>query len=274
MNTTIMNFSFSEIIQYWDILKQYINPASIIWWGVLGACIGFIAMVILLIILRKKVLINRQHWTLKALAYAYLVFLPLWAGYSSMQWFALHNCERQIMANMPTYLGDANSVFNLYVKDYVTGVISERHLKLTGHEIIDKTVDYTTRVVSNTIKTTPKEGNDVKGKISDFLTAQFIKSDIAKNIIIDEIEKNIGKPLLMDKKLTRELLDVKINDLMDNGILNTVAGKHVKKLFGGFKSNVLLIFLLVLLIPIIEIIIAHYLEKKNLPPLPPDNTSL
>lgn len=266
-----MSFSLSEIVEYWDILKQYINPAAILWWGVLGAGIGFILMLVLLIILRKKVLINRRHWTLKVLAYAYMVFLPFWAAYSAMQWFAIHGCERQVVRNIPTYLGDVNSVFNLYVKDYVADAISERHLKLTGHEIIDKTVDYATQVVSNTIKTTPKEESDIKDKISGFLTAKFIESDVAKNLIVDEIEKNIGKPLLMDKELTRELLDVKIHDLMENGILNTVIGKHVKKLFGGFKSNVLMIFLLVLLIPVVEIIIAHYLERKNLPPIPPSN---
>lgn len=266
-----MDFSFSDIIQYWDIIKQYINPVAIIWWAIMGATIGFILMVILLVIMRKKVLITRQHWTLKVLAYAYLVFLPLWAAYSGMQWFALHNCEKQIARKIPTYLGDMNSVFNLYVKDYVADVISDRHLKLTGHEIIDKTVDYATKVVSNTIKTNPKEENDIKGKISDFLTAKFIESDIAKKMIIDEVEKSIGKPLLMDKELTRELLDVRIQDLMDDGIINTVLTKHVNKLFGGFKSNVLLIFLLVLLIPIVEIVIAHHLHRRSLPPLPPVN---
>ncbi len=259
-----MDFSFSDIFTYWDVLKDYINPIPIIWWGILGAVIGLIIMIVLLVILRKKILINRRHWSLKILAYAYLVFLPVWAGYSSMQWFALHQCERQIVRNVPTYLGETNSLLNVYVKEYVTGVISERYLKLTGHEILDKTVDYASKIMSHTIKSTPIEEEGIKAKATHFIAAKFIESDMAKNMLISEVEKKIGEPLLMDQKLTRQLLDVKIQNLLEDGILTTVVTKHVKKLFNGFKSNVLLIFLIVLIIPLAEIVVAHFLEKKRL----------
>ncbi len=258
-----MNFSFSEIFSYWDILKEYINPVPILWWGILGAVGGFTVMVILLITFRKKVLINRRHRILKTLAYAYLLLLPLWAGYNAMQWFALHGCERQIVKNIPTYLGNTNSLFNLYAKEYITGIISERYLQLSSHEILDKTVGYTAKIVANTIKANPTEEKGLKVKVSTFITAKFIESDMAKNIILNEVEKRIGEPLLMDRKLTRQLLDVKIQNLLDDGILNKVVTKHVEKLFDGFKSNVLVLFLLILIIPLAEITIAYYLERKR-----------
>lgn len=264
-----MDLSFSDLIEYWDIITQYINPVKIILWGALGAIIGVLAMVILLIIFRKIILVKRSHVILKVLAYAYLILLPLWSGYSFMQWFALHGCEKEIVRNIPTFLGEGNNVFNLYVKEYVTQIISERHLQLTGNEIIDKTVDYATKIVGSTFQSTPTEESDIKSKISDYFTSKFIESSFAKSIIIDEIEKNIGKPLLMDKKLTRELLDVKIQDLLDSGVITTIVTKHVNKLFGGLKINVLILFLVVLLIPVIEISIAHYLQRKRLPSPPP-----
>jgi len=265
-----MNLSFTDIIKYWDVITQYFNPFPIILWGAVGFIIGMLVMIVIQLILRKKILMKRRHWTLKALAYAYMFLLPLWAGYSVMQWSALHACERQIVRNIPTYLGDANSLFNVYLKDYATQVISERHLALTGNEIIDASMGAASGLIASTLESFSSEEDDLKGQISSYVIVKMAESNFFKDLLVDKIEGHIGTALLMDKDLTRDLLNVKISAMMDDGILNTILEKHVGELFGSFKMSVLITFLLVLLIPAIEIGIAHYMHRNQLPPpVPP-----
>lgn len=254
MNTLFI--SLSDIFTYWDTLTQYINPLKIIIWAITGGVIGFLIVLITEIILRKKILVKRRHWSLKVLSYVYMVFLPLFAGYCFTQWFAIHACERELVKNIPTYLGDTNSAFNKYLKHEVEKVVEARYLQLTGNEVLDKGVTLAGNMVSKAVETTD---NKFETKIS----AYFAKTDFVKGHVTDYIAEKVGEKLMMDKELTREVLDVKIQNLLDDGVLNTVIEKHIKNITGGFKMNVLILFLAILAIPLTEIIIANYLDKKR-----------
>lgn len=262
MNTLFI--SFSDIFKYWDTLTQYVNPMTIVLWAVVGGVVGFFIVLIVEIILRKKILVNRRHWSLKVLSYIYMVFLPLFTGYCFTQWFAIHACEKELVKNIPTYLGDANSAFNKYLKAEVEKVVAERHLQLTGNEALDKGVSLATTTVSQYLK---KADADLETKISAYL----MNTDFVKGQVVDRIVEKLGEQLMMDKELTQAVLDVKIQNLLNDGVLNTVVEKQIKKLTGSFKMSALLTFLIGILIPIIEIIIANYLERKRLkvPPTPP-----
>lgn len=248
--------SFSEIFAYWDLITQYVNPVTIILWAIIGGVLGFLIMLITEIILRKKILVKRRHWTLKVLSYIYMVFLPLFAGYCFTQWFAVHACERELVKNIPTYLGDANFAFNKYLKDEVEKILEERHLQYTGHEVLDKGISLAANTVSEAIQS-------ADNKLETQLTAYMAKTDFVKEQVADYIAEKIGEQLLMDKELTHELLDVKIQNLLDDGVLNIVVEKHIKSFTGGFKMNIVMLFLLVMALPAIEIIIANYLHKKK-----------
>lgn len=251
MNITLF-ISFTDIIKYWDSITQYIDPLNIIAWAIAGGLIGFFIVLITELILRKKILVKRRHWTLKYLSYLYMVFLPLFAGYCFTQWFAVHACERQLVKNIPLYMGSANSAFNKYLKDEVEKVVEERHLQLTGHEILDKGANLAVNT-ANKLTASVDESWETK------LTAYAAKSGFVKDQIVDGLVEKLGEQLLMDKDLTQEVLDTKIQNLLEDGVLNTVVEKHIKNLSGGFKSNILLIFLIGIAIPTIEIIIGNYL---------------
>lgn len=238
-------------------MNQYIDPLNIVAWAIAGGIIGFFIVLITELILRKKILVKRRHWTLKYLSYLYMVFLPLFAGYCFTQWFAVHACERQLVKNVPFYMGSANSAFNKYLKDEVEKVVEKRHLQLTGNEILDKGADLA-------INTASKLTASIDESWESKLTAYAAKSGFVKDQIVDGLVEKLGEQILMDKELTQEVLDIKVQNLLEDGVLNTVVEKHIKKLSGGLKSNILLIFLIGIAIPTIEIIIANYLEKKRL----------
>lgn len=64
--------------------------------------------------------------------------------------------------------------------------------------------------------------------------------------------------------MTNDVLNVKVENILEDGVLNTIIEKYIKGAFGGLKMSVVLIFLVGLAIPLAEIIVAHYLERKRL----------
>lgn len=270
-----LSFLGFEIFKYWDILIQYINPLAILFWTIVGGSIGVLLTIVVLLLLRKQVFVTRCHWTLKWLSYAYIIFFPLFIGFSFAQWSALHNCERQIINNLPKYLGDTHALYNTYLKAEVEKIIAEEILKQSGNELLESAVSTAQSFVGSALKSDSKDeiqAASYKDKISEYIVQTFLESSYVRNLVVSEARNKIGKVLLMDEKLTKDLFDTEIQQLIDNGIINTVLEKHVKHLTGGFKTNVLLILLLGILIPAIEIIIACRLQKKKLrnepPPIP------
>jgi len=252
-----MNFSFGDIFRYWSTLTDYINPVWIIVWAIVGGLIGFFLFLILELVFKKKILIKRRHWSLKYLSYLYMVFFPLFGAFCFTQWFAIHNCQTQMVKNIPTYLGTANSAFNEYLKDEVEKAVEARYLELTGREALTKTADVAAKTLSDYINSTE---TDIGAKVS----AMLIETDFIKDKAVSQLAEKVGEQLLMDKDMTQEMLDVRINNILTDGVLNSVVEKHIRNIFGGLKMNIYLIFLIGILIPIAEIIIAHYLEKKRL----------
>lgn len=272
-----MNLSFLgfEILKYWDVLIQYINPLVILLWAIIGGLTGVCLAIILLLALRKQVFVTRCHWTLKWLSYAYIIFFPLFIGFSFAQWSALHNCERQIIKKIPKYLGDTHVLYNTYLKAEVEKIVAEEILKQSGNELLEGAVSIAQSYVGTALKSDSEDeiqAASFKDKISEYIVQTFLESSYVRELIVSEVRNKVGKVLLMDEKLTKDFFDTEIQLLLDNGIINTVLEKHIKHLFGGFKTNVLLILLLGILIPAIEIFIACWLHRKKMrnepPPIP------
>lgn len=255
-----------EILKYWDILIEYINPLVIFLWAIAGGLVGLLLAIILLLILRKQILVKRCHWTLKWLSYAYLVIIPLFISFSFAQWFALHNCEKQIINNIPKYLGDTNALYNTYLKAEVEKIVSEEILKSSSNELLEGAVGSAQTFVGSVLKnesTDETQAATYKDKISAYIVQTFLESKYVRNLIVSEARKQAGKILLMDEKLSDDFFDMEVQKLLDSGIINTILEKHIRHLIGGFKTNVLLLLLLGLAIPLTEIIIANYIYRKN-----------
>ncbi|NDV59134.1 hypothetical protein [Bacteroides sp. 519] len=256
----------SEFTKYWDTLCEFINPYTVLIWGVVGAVIAFIVALIFTIKLRKKILVPRKYVILKVLSYCYMAFFPLFIGFYAFQWSALHNCERQVVKNIPKYLGESNHLFNKYVKTEAIKIIGEETMNSSGNELLNKAVSGIQSVSKSLFKSTANEQLvSEKTGISDaafsYISSVLVETGFVRKYVVGEIKKKVGDVLLMDKKLTDEFFDTEITKIMDTGILNTVVEKHVKNITGSFKMNVLLMFLLIMAILVIEIIIANRVHK-------------
>jgi hypothetical protein len=192
-----------------------------------------------------------------------MIFFPLFGGFCFSQWFALHRCQQELVKNIPTYLGEVNSIFNTYLKDEVVKVIDERYLQLSGREAIGKAVEVGGKVVSAQLKENVTTKDTLTASAISFLLRKVSDTEAVKEIAVSCIEEKLGETIMMDKDMTGELLNVKVGNILEDGILNTIIEKHIKNIFGGFKMNVILILLIGLAIPSAEIVLAHYLERKR-----------
>ncbi|NDV68727.1 hypothetical protein [Dysgonomonas sp. 25] len=258
------NFSFFDLFEYWDVLKQYINPLSTVKWAIIGGIIGFVILVVAEIILRKKILVRRRHWSLKILAYLYMVFLPLYAGFCFTQWFAYNNVENQLVNNIPTYLGDTNELYEKHLKESLESSIYAHYLKYTGNELIDEGYGYLTSIVKEKMDIEDaieeKERSTIT-KIKDEAVL-FLVSSYLKDKMTDKLTTTVDEKVMLKEGITKELLSIQIREILDTGVIETIMETHIRNIFGGLKSKAILMFVLGLAIPLIEIIIANILDKK------------
>lgn len=265
-----METSFlSSLTKYWDVLCEYINPFTVLIWGIVGGLIALIISLIMVLYFRKKILVPRKYVILKILSYCYLIFFPLFIGFCAFQWSALHNCERQVVNNIPKYLGETNHLFNTYIKAEVVKIISEETLKASGNDLLDKAVSNLQSLSATLLKSEAKERSEASEKngisdaVSYYIASFLAETGFVRKYVVSEIKKKVGDVLLMDKKTINEFFDIEIGKILDSGILNTVIEKHIKSITGGLKANVWLLFLLGIALPVIEIIIAHKMYKPQ-----------
>lgn len=261
-----------EYLKYWELLCEYINPLTVLIWSIVGALFGFVAGIILLVCLRKKVMVQRKYLILKILSYSYWVLVPLFLSFCAMQWSALHNVERQVVKNIPKYLGETNELFNLYLRAEFEKIISEEIRQSNSNKLLGKAVTGVQGVAGSYLKSLAKETAEAEADsqlkkgmnmASSYLAGVVMESSFVKEKVLSEIRKKVGSTLLMNEELTNELFEVEFQRFLDNGVINTVLEKQVRNIVGGFKLNVWIMLLLGMLFPVSEIVIANWMHSKK-----------
>lgn len=251
-----------EVMEYWHLFHEYINVSNIFLWGLLGGIIGVIVVIILEIIFRKKILVRRRYKVLKFIAYLYFAFFPLYSGFCFSQWFALNATEKQIVQNIPTVLGNSNTLFNKYLKDYIEEQVGKGRLNITTNEGVDIGVELAMSLANylkleqDTVES--GKGGQIMSFVSNLLKSEYIKGE-AKNQIVDLVSSNFG----IEKEVVKELMDTEIQSILDTGAVNVFVEAKIKSVFNGLKFQVALMYLIGMCIPIAEIVLAHYLERKR-----------
>lgn len=274
-----MNWIFDlEYLRYWELLCEYINPLKVLIWAVIGGLLGLIIGFVLMICLRKKIMIQRRYLLLRIISYTYWVAIPLLLGFCAMQWSALHNAERQVVKNIPKYLGETNTLFNTYLRAEVEKIVSEEIRQSNSNQLLERAVSGVQKIAGAYLKDWEKntEGSESEldktaNVVSSYLAATIMESSFVREKVVTEVRKKIGDALLMNEKLTYDLFEVEFQHFLDDGVVNTVLEKHVCNIFGGFKMNAWLLLLLGMLFPILEIGIANWLSSKEKDSITPED---
>ncbi|WP_165020372.1 hypothetical protein [Dysgonomonas sp. ZJ279] len=252
---------------YKALMADYLNPADVLFWGIVGGLIGFTITLLVELLLRKKIMVKRCHWSLTILSYVYMFFLPLYAGFCFTQWFAFHNCETQLVENMPKYLGDTKTLFNTYLNDEIQEVVAQKYPEFAA--------SMNGVSVASLAKGLGMNENDLRAKAVEYIESNPDEADFLQEKARAYVEQKIAPFIIIDKDLSERLARVRIEDLLVDGALNIIVEDQIRQFFGGLKLQAILLLLVGILIPVTEIVIANRLEKKRLspPPFPPHITA-
>lgn len=258
------NFSFFDLFEYWDILKEYINPASTLFWGIVGGVIGFAIFLIVELLFRKKILVRRRHWSLKILSYLYMLFFPLYAGFCFTQWFAYNNVENQLVGNIQTYTEGVYELCDDHLKETIESMVHKRYLESSVNELIDEGAFYLTEVLAESFEDKDVAEGKQKGtfgKLRDRFVS-YLYVNYLKKELMGKFTAYVDEKVMLQEGITEELLNVRIQDIIDTGLVEIIIEKHIRNIFGGLKMKAILMFVLGISLPLIEIIIANYLDRK------------
>ncbi len=254
--------TLSDFFEYWTLFSSYVSVGTIFLWAFLGGLLGFVLMLIVEIVWRKKITVKRRYKFLQYVTYLYFVFFPLYAGFCFTQWFGFHAIEGQVMKNIPAVLGETNLLFNEHLREKIEELIGEESLNYTVNSIVDNSLDSASKMIASLNGSIDTLGLKEKGAI--LVTSQVVKSGVVKSQVKSQASSVVGEGLTLNQSHVEELMSTEISSLLETGVVNVVVEKKIKGIFGGLKMQALLFFLLGMAIPICEIILAHYLERKRL----------
>lgn len=258
----LLFISLSDFFEYWSLISQYVSVGSIFLWGILGGLLGFVLALVAEIVWRKKITVRRKYKFLQYFTYLYFVFFPLFAGFCFTQWFGFHAIEKQVVKNIPVLLSQSNILFNEHLKDDLEELIGKDVLKISAGQLIESGMDSVGEIILSTAIVSDSLELYEKGIAATAGVA--VKTDLAKSQVKSKVGGTIGEALSLEKSHGEELLNTEISEILDTGIVNLVLQKKVEGIFGGLKLQALLIFLIGIALPIGEIMLAHYLERKRL----------
>lgn len=253
--------SLSQFIEYWHLISEYVNIGTIFLYALLGGILGFVVVLVAEIIWCKRITVKRRYKFLQYFTYLYFIFFPFYAGFCFSQWFGFHAIEKQIVKNIPSMLGGSNALFNEYVKDELEKMIGKENLNITASQLVDKGLDATSDLLKATAidsdSITPRERTTME------IASILVKSDAAKNQVKSTASGKMGDALGVSKTHAEEFMTTEVASILESGLVNSILEKKIKGIFGGLKLQVFFIFLIGMALPISEIVLAHYLERKR-----------
>ena len=249
-------------------LGDFVDPATIISGAVLYGIGALLLTLILLIIFRKKILVPRKYTALRILAYSYFVILPLLAGFLWMKWGFFNSLRKDIKAHTEVYIQHIPSSFDTQTSAAVGNFLRNNNASvssLTTDQLIDAVAEviYTQYDTMLSQQQTLQKGSNVVLSWLLKLTKGKGMAQYAKHTIYKILKEKLG----LDEDVSKELMASRIDEIVRMGLFAKIAMIQVDHFLKGIQKGILITFCLLMAIPLVEIIIAHYLlkKKKNVP---------
>jgi len=257
---------FENLSEYWHTAGEFTSPLSIagaVIWTMLFAVLG---ITLVLILCRKLILVKRRHVLLKVLGISYFIFIPALTLFFSFKWGMAHGLHRDLKAHLGTYTKHLDKAFGEQVSRNMKLQIAEDGSNLNTQMSANDAVDTLTNVLFRNYVEMLKHNSEtyegIKGKAASLLFRLFTTENVAATLkasIRALVQKSIGA----DEKLTRNLMNARLETLLKEGILTQIIALQIDRLFNGLKKSILLTYLLILLFPVLEIALAHWLIRRD-----------
>lgn len=256
-------------MDFGDIL-DIISVASfsvfgIVVWGLVCGIAALALSLTAMLIFRKKIMIKRAHGVLKVLAVSWFVLVPLASGYFWFKWGMADATEEAICENGQKLSKEINSVFNAGLRSACSDIVGENALEQNMHLSPNDMTDLLGKKVYEQYCQTLEKSSANRG-VGAKLTAFFLKisrSEAVSFVIRKSIRKLLEKTLRLENNYTKAMMSKKLDELFNGNIFSEILMAQVKHFFRGIKKSILLMFFIILLFPVLEIGIAHWLEFRK-----------
>lgn len=260
----------NTFIEYYQVFADYINPVAVVGAGILAAVVAAIVLLVFLLIFRKKVLAPRRFVVLKVLAWAYFFILPMLGGYFAFQWGALNSMQNQLKENMTAKLAAYTEGMETSWEKYVTQALttgvtdgSVPKVELSANNVVEIATEALYLKYQTTVDSLLSNDDNLivnaVGYINHLTDGKVMSYAVKKGIY-----KLLEEGLAMDEEMSVELMDTRLDELMQQGVFGKILGIQIDRLFNPLKKSTVVVFSVILLLVLFEIGLANYLLRKNM----------
>ncbi|QIQ21730.1 hypothetical protein [Zophobihabitans entericus] len=242
------------MFEYYNNFAQFFDPLSIIWGGIKYALLALVLTIIVLIIFRRKILVPRANKFLTFLSYFYLIFIPVVMIAGGFFYGSVQATKQGLQESEGQYRAAVQSLLDTYVDDsFVVKVESD----LTLGQAVDSVIPLVKTEIVKQLELAELHNN----KIAD-LALVALDTPMATEFLRNKLTDLVAGHLGTESGLVDELFELTPQQFLTGEFVVKVVFYKVMQQIDSIYSKVKIIWVLLLLLPLIEIIIANRRDKK------------
>lgn len=240
--------------EFWSVFSQYFSILDIIWGAIKTSLLSFIISLVVLIVLKKFVLVRRRYKVLNYLAYSYYFFIPVICLCFGFIYGLIATSRDQVIEKLPLYQSSIQSVieqnfnFNLEIDNY------------TSKSLVNNLDDAVTELHSELL--TQLNLTYQNHQQTQRFVVMVLNSPIGLSYIKSSLKDKISTTIGLDKQLVNDVFEIKLSQLLTGDTIIKLFSFYIKQMVTDFLITIIIIWVILLLIPLIEIIFAYFYNKK------------
>lgn len=253
-----------SVVTYFNLIGEFTNPVTFIWGALLSGFLAFVVAVVLVILLRKRILVDRSHQWLRYIAYTYFFLLPVLAGFFAFKWGFFNSVRKDIKAHREVYAKHVPAIFDEQATVAINALFSAKDggvSRLSSNQLIDTVGAAIYNVYGQTL-TQQAAATGAKGQVAAFMLRTTEGAGLAF-IIKKYIRQLLTEKIGLQEEVSAEVMQTEIATLLKGGLFVNIALLQIDHFLKGIQKGILTTFLLILAIPCIEVAIAHYLLSRK-----------
>jgi hypothetical protein len=244
------------------LFSDFTNPFKIVSGGILTGILTFIVALVLVILLGKLMLVPRRHPVLKYIAWTYFLLLPLLAGFFGFKWGLFNSLRKDIKQHTSTYIEHIPASFDDQTSVAIKGFFKGDVTQYTTNQLVDTAAEIIYRQYYATLDKQAllkDKGNALVNFIVGITKGKGVAYFMKKSI-----HKLLSEKAGLNEDVSKDLMASRIDEILKAGLFAKIILIQLDHFLQGVQKGILITFFLIILIPVIEILIAHYLHRRQL----------
>ncbi len=260
----------SKLSEYINLFSSFTNPVAILLSAIYWTIGTFLFFLLLVIFLRKYILVQRKNKFLKVLSWIYVFVMPVVAAFFGFKFGLLNGIRCDLKSHAVNYTKGIDYVMKESLgktaDEFFVELIAEEtasNAELSSDEVIERLSNSVTVEFQKSITLLAAEKETVSGKAASLLLYIINRKGVAMGIRYS-VRQLLNRELGINKSTSRELMQIQFKELLQKGIFTQLLKAEIDYLFIPWLKGTALLFLVILLGPVIEIIIANRMHRKEM----------